>query len=113
MVALHGPEGAMHVDARNMSMPALAQLMASFLDWLVVDGTGLTGTCDVPLDFVPDDLRNRAKASRVALPADTPSDASGYSIAASLQRLGLKLESRRMPVDIIVIDRLEKAPTGN
>jgi uncharacterized protein (TIGR03435 family) len=86
-----GPEGSMHLEARNISMPALAQLLASFLDWLVVDATGLKGTYDVPLDFAPDDLRNGTKASGVALPADTPSEASGSSIAASLQRLGLKL----------------------
>jgi uncharacterized protein (TIGR03435 family) len=108
-----GTDGTMHVDARNMSMPALAQALASFLDGLVVDATGLKGTYDVPLDFAPDDLRNGAKASGVALPPDTPSEASGSSISASLQRLGLKLESRRMPIDIVVIDRLEKAPTGN
>jgi uncharacterized protein (TIGR03435 family) len=94
-------------------MPALAQVLASFLDWLVVDATGLKGSYDVPLDFAPDDLRNGAKASGVALPPDTPPDASGSSISASLQRLGLKLESRRMPIDIIVIDRLDKTPTGN
>jgi uncharacterized protein (TIGR03435 family) len=108
-----GTDGTMHLDARNMSMPALVQLLASFLDGLVVDATGLKGTYDVPLDFAPDDLRNGAKASGVALPTDTPSEASGSSIAASLQRLGLKLESRKMPVDIVVIDRLEKSPTGN
>jgi uncharacterized protein (TIGR03435 family) len=108
-----GPEGTMHLDTKNMSMPALVQLLASFLDGLVVDATGLKGTYDVPLDFAADDLRNGATASGVALPPDTPSDASGSSIAASLQRLGLKLERRRMPIDIIVIDRLEKVPTGN
>jgi uncharacterized protein (TIGR03435 family) len=81
------PEGAMHVDARNMSMPALVQLLASFLDGLVVDATGLKGTYDVPLDFAADDLRNGTTASGAALPADTPSDASGSSIAASLQHL--------------------------
>jgi uncharacterized protein (TIGR03435 family) len=108
-----GPEGAMHLDARNMSMPALVQLLASFLDGLVIDATGLKGTYDVPLDFAADDLRNGATASGAALPPDAPSNAPGSSIAVSLQRLGLKLESRRMPVDIIVIDRLEKAPTGN
>jgi uncharacterized protein (TIGR03435 family) len=108
-----GPDGTMHMDARNMSMPALVQLLASFLDWLVVDATGLKGTYDVPLDFAPDDLRNGSNASGVALPPDTPSDASGSSISASLQRIGLKLESRRMPIDIIVIDHLQKSPTGN
>ena len=70
-------------------------------------------TYDVPLDFAPDDLRNGAKASGVALPPETPSEASGSSIGASLRRLGLKLEPRKMSVDIVVIDRLEKSPTGN
>jgi uncharacterized protein (TIGR03435 family) len=108
-----GSDGSMHVDARNMSMPALAQALASFLDWMVVDATGLKGAYDVPLDFTPDDLRNGAKASGAAPPPEMPSDGTGSSISASLQRLGLKLESRRMPIDIIVIDHVDKTPVGN
>jgi uncharacterized protein (TIGR03435 family) len=35
------------------------------------------------------------------------------SLASSLRRLGLKLESRKAPVEVLVIDRVEKAPTAN
>ena len=47
-------------------------------------------------------------------PADAASDptASG-SLFASIQQLGLKLESRKAPVDTIVVDKLEKMPTEN
>ena len=31
----------------------------------------------------------------------------------AIEKIGLKLESRKVPVDLIVVDRLEKMPTGN
>ena len=45
-------------------------------------------------------------------PADAASDPTG-SIFTSLAQLGLKLESRKAPIDIMVIDRAEKMPTEN
>lgn len=45
--------------------------------------------------------------------ADAASDPGGLSIFAAVQQLGLKLEPRKVPVDFIVIDHLEKTPTEN
>ena len=108
-----GPEGSMHMEARNLTATALAQLVASFLGYPVVDLTDLTGTYDVPLDFSAEDLRTGAKVVGVTMPEDTGSSSSGSMISASLQQVGLRLESRKLPVDIIVIDHLEKTPTSN
>jgi len=44
--------------------------------------------------------------------ADAASE-PGSSILTSVQQLGLKLEARKMPLDMIVIDHLEKLPTEN
>jgi uncharacterized protein (TIGR03435 family) len=45
--------------------------------------------------------------------AETASDPSGGSIFSSLQQMGLKLEPRKAPVDLIVVDHVEKVPTEN
>ncbi len=58
-----------------------------------------------------------AKAARAAGESadamEMASDPSGHSIFASLQRLGLKLESRKAPFERFVVDHLEKEPTAN
>ena len=47
-------------------------------------------------------------------PGDASPDSSGSSaIYTSLQRLGLRLDRRKLPVELIVIDHLEKTPTEN
>ena len=44
---------------------------------------------------------------------DSASDPSGNVVAASVEKLGLKLEARKAPVETIVVDHLEKTPTEN
>ena len=46
-------------------------------------------------------------------PADAASEPGGDSIFKAVEKLGLKLEARRAPVENIVIDHLEKTPTEN
>jgi uncharacterized protein (TIGR03435 family) len=48
-----------------------------------------------------------------AVSSATASDPSGGGIFAALQKLGLKLEPRKAPMETIVIDHLEKTPTEN
>ena len=45
--------------------------------------------------------------------AGAASDPGGSSIFDSVQKLGLKLEPRKVPVEMIVIDKIEKTPTKN
>ncbi|HLK66631.1 MAG TPA: TIGR03435 family protein [Bryobacteraceae bacterium] len=108
-----GPEGTMHMETKNMTAAALAQLVASFLDYPVVDMTDLHGSYDIPLDFSPEDLRTGAKLAGVGVAEDPGLPSSGSAIGTSLQQVGLKLESRKLPIDLIVVDHLEKNPTAN
>jgi uncharacterized protein (TIGR03435 family) len=91
----------------DMTMPELARLIVrSAAGRPVVDKTGLNGHYRVKLDFDP--TVGKLDAANAATSA---SDAP--SIFTALQeQLGLKLESSRTNVEILVIDRIEK-PTEN
>lgn len=116
-------DGKMHMEAAKMSMSTLCEFASRFVDRPVVDMTELKGNYQIALDLSMDDLRNVARSAGVAAvagpgggaaPAPTEaSDPSGSSIFTSMQQMGLKLEARKAPLEVIVIDRLEKAPTEN
>ena len=114
-------DGKMHMQAAKMNMSMLCEFASRFVDRPVVDLTELKGNYQVALDLSMDDLKNIAKAAGVVMPAGggdgkgpaEASDPSGSSIFLSLQQMGLKLEARKAPLEVIVIDHLEKAPTEN
>jgi uncharacterized protein (TIGR03435 family) len=109
--------GVMHVEASKMSMSLLVESLSRFVDHPVVDMTELKGNYHVALDISQEDMRNVARSVGAALPAgaagaETASE-PGSSILTSVQQLGLKLEARKAPLELIVIDHLEKTPTEN
>lgn len=115
-------DGKMHMSAAKMNMSTLAEMVTRFVDRPVVDMTELKGDYQATLDLSMDDLKAVARAAGMgaamggagdAKPADAASDPSGSSIIMSLQQMGLKLEPRKAPLPMIVVDRLEKAPTEN
>ena len=98
----------------NARMPNLVNLLTAFLDRPVVDETGLDGAYDVALDFTPDPSLGRAMAKLSAEAAQTGKEATGASIFTAVQeQLGLKLEGRKAPVEMIVVESANKVPTEN
>jgi uncharacterized protein (TIGR03435 family) len=81
------------------------------LDRTVVDKTGLTDNVDFTLQWMPDEIRAPPGAQQGM--GDTPSPDSGISIFTAIQeQLGLKLEPQKGPVDVLVIDHIER-PSDN
>jgi len=89
-----------------------------------MDTTELKGNYQVSLDLTMDVLMNVARAAGVGVPglgvpggdagrAPQASDPSSGSIFTSIQQLGLRLESRKAPVEFVVVDSVEKMPTEN
>jgi uncharacterized protein (TIGR03435 family) len=118
-----GPAG-MHMEAAKMTMTAFAEMLTPFVDRPVVDMTELKGTYQVALDLSMEDMRSVARMAGAmmpgmggepprAAPADAATDPSGGTIFSTVQQLGLKLEPRKAPIEHIVVDHLEKAPTDN
>jgi uncharacterized protein (TIGR03435 family) len=109
-----GLSGTIHYDAPSISAEGLAELATlagNGLDTPVVDRTGLTGRYQVNLDVSMADLISelRANAGDIAAAHRAELDV----LRNGLKKLGLEIESRKMPVQMIVIDHLEKTPTAN
>lgn len=116
-----GPDG-MHLVADRLTMPALADMLTGLMARPVLDETELTGAYQVRLAVSRDDLLAIARAQAAALGLPMPPQAagdgsaaapSGHSIVEAVAKLGLKLDARTAPVDLIVVDHIDKAPTTN
>jgi uncharacterized protein (TIGR03435 family) len=85
--------------ARGVTMSSFATTLARTLGRPVVDKTALPGAFDIDLEYAPG--------------LSSSEDASGPSIFTALQeQLGLRLESQKGPVEILIIDLIDK-PSGN
>jgi uncharacterized protein (TIGR03435 family) len=80
----------------------------------VVDSTGLKGKYDLSLNWIPEAFINGLPISDSAGISPPASEPSGPSVFTALQeQLGLKLVSKKVAVDVLVIDHIERAPTEN
>ena len=105
--------GGMTLTVRNAPFASIANaLQGNLLDKPVVNLTGLTGKYDFSVKFTPDasQLVNAGGAPPGA--GATDPDAPPDIFAAFQQQLGLKLESTKTAVDVMVIERIEK-PSDN
>jgi uncharacterized protein (TIGR03435 family) len=110
-----GPDGhTMTVYAFGVSMPALARQLTVLAGQIVQDKTGLTGSYDFTLKYGMSPMRPTSEGSSDGQSVPVASDPSGAPslFAAIQQQLGLKLESGKGPVEIVVIDHVER-PSGN
>jgi uncharacterized protein (TIGR03435 family) len=90
--------------AQHATMAEFVKTLSGPLRTPVVDETGLTGRYDFTVDLSSYFADTRQ--------GDQP-DITGIVMSALRDQLGLKLESRKEPVEILVIDHVEKNPTGN
>jgi uncharacterized protein (TIGR03435 family) len=94
-------------SSESTVMSTLVNFLGSTVQRVVLDRTGLDGRFGIMLEFTPDRSPLPLAADAAPPPADKP------SIFTALQdQLGLKLEPERGPVDVVVIDHIER-PTEN
>jgi uncharacterized protein (TIGR03435 family) len=89
--------GRSSMNSTNAAMAHLADLLGGRLDRVVIDNTGLPGVYDLKLEWAPN-------------PSPESTDPSLFT--ALQEQLGLKLESTKGSVEIIVIDNIER-PSEN
>lgn len=95
-------KGAQVVQRASMKDLA-AELSRGMFDRPVVDATGLKGRYDIRIDMAAIAATNQT--DRV--------DAASAMITALQEQMGLKIESRKQEVDVLVVDHAEKTPTEN
>jgi len=96
------PNGFLRVAGDHISMHTLVLLLSRYERQTIIDMTGLDGDFGIALQW----LRG----------ADQPAglDSSGPTVFTAVQeQLGLRLESRKGPLDVLVIDGAEQIPAEN
>ncbi len=105
--------GGMTFNVRNAPFDSVANaLQGNLLDKPVVNLTGLTGKYDFSVKFTPDPSQLANIGAVPPSAAATDPDAPPDVFTAFQQQLGLKLESTKTAVDVMVIEKIEK-PSDN
>jgi uncharacterized protein (TIGR03435 family) len=86
-------------------MPRFAETLESDVDRPVIDMTGLDGAYDIRLEF--------ASAPPVAFAPGSPDPQASELFTALTEQLGLRLEPRRGPVVVLVVESALRQPTEN
>lgn len=100
------PSGMFKAKASGVTVQQFCDLLSNPLQAPVLDETGLKGKFDAQVDMSP------------YIPQDPteikgPQDIAAIAVTALQEMLGLKLESKKAAVDLIVVDKAEKMPTEN
>jgi uncharacterized protein (TIGR03435 family) len=108
---------SLRFDITKASMPLLSEGLTPLVDRPIVDMTELKGNYNMSFELPMADViaAQRAAAGMAAAPSSTATEASDPvgSIYTVIQSLGLKLEPRKLPLLMIIVDKAEKMPTEN
>jgi uncharacterized protein (TIGR03435 family) len=112
--------GGNHFAATKLTMLEFSLNLERFADRLILDMTDLKGRYDFAFDVTHEDytamMIRAALASGAALPPAALQLLDASSPAAlgdALQQIGLRLDARKAPLDVLVVDEVQKAPTAN
>jgi uncharacterized protein (TIGR03435 family) len=107
-------------EGKKLTIAALATELERYSPRPIVNLTQLTGLFDVSFAVSPEEygqlLARAAINSGMAMPPQMRlqlENAEFNALPSAVEQLGLKLESRRMPVDVLVVDQVRKTPNEN
>jgi uncharacterized protein (TIGR03435 family) len=119
MMIMMGPKG-LRMQAKGITMARLTDMLGMQTGRPVVDMTKLTAEYDITMDFSAEGLQMMRGMPPMGPPPGAPGPETGHDSEASptiftavQEQLGLRLESRKAPVDYFIVDHVEKAPTEN
>jgi len=119
-----GGGNSMKMQLRKQTLDGFAQFLERFLGSPVVNQTGIAGTYDFALEMTLDEMMRGSGVMIMRAPGpaggDSPNPAGsaeasdpGGALFRSIQNYGLKLDKKKEPLDLLVIDHIEKVPTEN
>jgi uncharacterized protein (TIGR03435 family) len=101
-------------------MDDFTNTLSRFMDLPVLDMTGLKGRYDFSFPLSLEDYRSMQIRAAIGAGISLPAEAmralplgNGDSLHSGLRDLGLRLEPRKAAVEMLVVDHVEKTPTGN
>jgi uncharacterized protein (TIGR03435 family) len=108
------------ISGVKLTMQMLADLLARFTDKPVVDMTDRKGGFTFTLTFTPEEFRAMMIRAAIAAGQPLPPEAlrlldgvGDDSLVSALESIGLRLENRKAPLEVLVVDHILKAPTAN
>lgn len=108
------------LEIKKLTMRMIADSLTRFVDRTVVDMTNVKGAYDVTVNLTPEDrfammIRAGVNAG-LSLPPQALAmmdNASNASLFDGLKKSGLTLEPQRSPLEVLIIDQIERTPTEN
>ncbi len=100
--------GRARIQAAGATLRDLADLLSGPLERPVIDETGLPGKYDWTLYWTPE-----RQGAQAAAGAASTGDSGPDLFTALQEQLGLRLVSKKAPVEVVVVDHMEKVPSGN
>ena len=97
------------IEGTRVSMAELAGALSRMLGRPVVDTTGLPAAYDVKVEWTPDPAPPVPGADAQNDSAEPPLSL----LTAVNDQLGLRLQTRKVPVDVVIVDHVEKVPAEN
>jgi uncharacterized protein (TIGR03435 family) len=107
------------IEGRKLAMANFVDVLGRFVDRPLVNETNLTGRYDLDVDLTENDYNAMLIRSAIGAGVQLPPQALRYldsadgSLGFALKPLGLKLETKKAPVDVVVVDSILKRPTDN
>jgi len=105
---------------QKLTLAEFANSLSRFADRTVVDMTHAPGKYTFEVEMTPEDYRAMLIRSAINAGITLPPQAlqllegqSGESLFMALQNIGLKVEARKAPLEVLIVDRATKAPTEN
>jgi uncharacterized protein (TIGR03435 family) len=102
--------GKMNLTGQGATLSQMVDFLTGEIHQPLIDQTGLTGKFNYFLDI---NAYVNEEMLKAAAPNGPPHEAASIIAQAMQSQLGLKVESKKMPIEMFVIDAMEKAPTEN
>jgi uncharacterized protein (TIGR03435 family) len=101
--------GRLNLTGKGATVAQLIVFLSSQLRQPIVDQTGLTGRYDYFMDinaYITEEMRNQ--------PGGGPPPEAPSIVAQALQsQLGLRVDPKKTPLEVLIVDKIEKTPTEN